>query len=158
LAFLVLDHRRSDFSEIAAVKEMESLRLAVPALPGLDVFLRDHLPHAELVPFDNPRTLFRETASEVDAILLTAERGSAWSLLHPELSVSVPQPNPPKFPLAYAVARKDEPLKDLVDTWIDVKKRDGTLQEVYDYWILGRDAEPRVPRWSILRDVLRWVE
>lgn len=158
LAFLVPDHRRSEFSEMETVKEMETLRLAVPALPGIDVFLRDHLPHAELVPFDNPRTIFRETPSEVDAILLTAERGSAWSLLHPELSVSVPQPNPPRFPLAYAVARKDERLKDLVDTWVEIKKRDGTLQEVYDYWILGKDAEPRVPRWSVIRDVLHWVD
>ena len=158
LAFLVPDHRRSEFGSAAAVKEMTPLRLAVPNLPGLDVFLREHLPHAELVPFDNPRTLFRETAAKVDAILMTAERGSAWSLLHPELSVAVTQPNPPRLPLAYAVANRDEALKELVDIWLEVKKRDGTLREVYDYWILGRDAEPRVPRWSVVRNVLHWVE
>ena len=158
LAFLVPDHRRSDFGSAEAVKEMTPLRLAVPNLPGLDVFLREHLPHAELVPFDNPRKLFRETAAEVDAILMTAERGSAWSLLHPELSVAVPQPNPPRLPLAYAIAGRDEPLKELVDIWLEVKKRDGTLREMYDYWILGRDAEPRIPRWSVIRNVLHWVE
>jgi ABC-type amino acid transport substrate-binding protein len=158
LAFLVPDHRRSDFGSAEAVREMTPLRLAVPNLPGFDVFLRERLPHAELVPFDNPRRLFRETAEEVDAILMTAERGSAWSLLHPELSVVVPQPDPARLPLAYAVADHDEPLKELVDIWIEIKKRDGTLREAYDYWILGREAERRERRWSVIRNVLHWVD
>lgn len=131
---------------------------SAPNIPGFDVFLKEHLPHAELVPFDSPRNLFRETAEPVDAILLTAERGSAWSLLHPELSVAVPQPNPPRLPLAYAIAARDESLKELVDIWLEVKTRDGTLREVYDYWILGRESERRAPRWSVLRNVLHWVE
>ena len=158
LAFLVPDHRRSEFSSADAVQKMTSLRLAVPNLPGFDIFVREHLPHAEVVPFDNPRKLFRKTAAKVDAILMTAERGSAWSLLHPELSVAVPQPNPARLPLAYAVADRDEPLKELVDIWLEIKKRDGTLREAYDYWILGREAEPRERRWSVLRNVLHWVE
>jgi hypothetical protein len=28
----------------------------------------------------------------------------------------------------------------------------------YDYWILGRGAVKKAPRWSVMRDVLHWVE
>jgi hypothetical protein len=42
--------------------------------------------------------------------------------------------------------------------WIELKKGDGTLAALYDYWIMGTNAEPRKPRWSIARDVLHWVD
>jgi hypothetical protein len=35
---------------------------------------------------------------------------------------------------------------------------DKTLQALYDYWILGKNAVPQPPRWSIIRNVLHWVE
>ena len=35
---------------------------------------------------------------------------------------------------------------------------DGTVERLFDYWIHGQDAGRRGPRWSVLRDVLGWVE
>ena len=32
----------------------------------------------------------------------------------------------------------------------------GVLARLHDRWLLGRDAEPHRPRWSVLRDVLGW--
>jgi len=61
-------------------------------------------------------------------------------------------------PLAYPVARRDPELLAFIDAWIELKRRDETLRELYDYWILGLDAEPRGPRWSLLRDTLHWIE
>jgi hypothetical protein len=29
---------------------------------------------------------------------------------------------------------------------------------LYDYWILGKNAVPKPPRWSVIRNVLHWVE
>ena len=34
----------------------------------------------------------------------------------------------------------------------------GTLDAAYKYWILGQNAVPHQPRWSIIRNVLHWVE
>jgi hypothetical protein len=45
-----------------------------------------------------------------------------------------------------------------VDTWIELKKKDRTIARLYDYWILGRSAVEREPRWSIMRNVLHWVD
>ena len=44
-----------------------------------------------------------------------------------------------------------------VNTWIALKRKDGTLDAVYKHWILGEDSTPKSPRWSIVRDVLHWV-
>ena len=88
--------------------------------------------------------------------MLTAERGSAFTLLHPEFSVAVPKPNVYRVPLAYIVAGRDQPLVDVVNTWIDLKRKDGTIDELFGHWILGRHASLHVRRWSILDDVLGW--
>ena len=43
--------------------------------------------------------------------------------------------------------------------WIDVKKKEHTFQRFYDYWILGQQAAANVePRWSVIRNVLGWVD
>jgi hypothetical protein len=31
-------------------------------------------------------------------------------------------------------------------------------QHLYDFWILGRGAASTEPRWSVIRDVLGWVD
>ena len=91
----------------------------------------------------------------LDAVVATAERGSAFTLLHPEYSVAVPKPRPFKVPLAYVIAGRDSAMTAVVDTWIELKRKDGTIDELFAHWILGQDAAPKRPRWSILDDVLR---
>jgi hypothetical protein len=62
------------------------------------------------------------------------------------------------IPLAYVVAERDGALWLFLNTWIDLKQRDGTIDELRDYWVYGKDAHPREPRWSVARNVLGWVE
>ena len=52
----------------------------------------------------------------------------------------------------------EEPLHGFLGHWISLKKRDGTIEGLYDYWILGKTAGPVKPRWCILRDVLGWID
>ena len=58
-----------------------------------------------------------------------------------------------KIPLAYAVAAQDEPLTTFVNAWVELKRRDGTIDELFGHWILGLDAAPKQRRWSLLDDV-----
>ena len=37
-------------------------------------------------------------------------------------------------------------------------RKDRTIAQLYDYWILGQSAVEREPRWSIMRNVLHWVD
>jgi len=71
--------------------------------------------------------------------------------------VVVPEPGALKVPLAYPIARQDHRFGEFVNTWIELKRKDGTLDALFRYWILGQDRGGRRPRWSIIRDVLHWV-
>jgi len=158
LAFITLDHRRAEFSSWDDIRAMKTLRVAVPAAPYYIAKIRAELPNAEIVPvpLQDVSKILAHQDSTIDAFVLTAERGSAFTLLHPEFSVAVPKPNVYKVPLAYIVAGRDQPLVGVVNTWIDLKRKDGTIDELFAHWILGRDALAHVRRWSILDDVLGW--
>ncbi len=90
----------------------------------------------------------------MDALCLTAERGSFLTLLHPAFAVAVPQPLQIRLPLAYPVARHDLDMTRYLATWIELKKKDGTIDALYEHWILGGAPASQKPRWSILRNVL----
>ena len=67
------------------------------------------------------------TAGDLDAVVLTAERGSAWTLMYPQFSVVVPTPGTIKVPLAYPIARHDAAFAAFINAWIELKKKDGTI-------------------------------
>ena len=91
-------------------------------------------------------------------MLLTAESSSAWSLIYPSFTVVVPQPDVIKAPLGYPVRRGDGAFVEYLSTWIELKRRDGTLDRIFEHWILGRAARQEEQRWSVIRNVLGWVE
>jgi hypothetical protein len=49
----------------------------------------------------------------------------------------VPKPRPLKVPLAYVVAGEDQQLASVVNTWIELKRKDGTIDELFAHWILA---------------------
>ncbi len=44
-----------------------------------------------------------------------------------------------------------------VDAWIDLKRKDGTIDELFAHWILGQNAAAVQPRWSVLDALLHRV-
>jgi Na+/H+-dicarboxylate symporter len=159
LAFVVRDHQRSDFESREAIQSLDSPRIAVfESVPYFVAVARELAPNAELVPIQSPKEFFEDDGTRFDALEYTAEMGAAYSLLNPEFSVAIPHPDIVKIPVAYAMALGDPTLLSFIDAWVDLKQKDGTIQRHYDYWILGQDAAPPTPRWSVIRDVLHWVD
>lgn len=157
MSLVVPDHSRDRFTTWDEIRARPSLTLLVPDVPYYIAALRERLPRAELRVAPTITAMFEDGTPQVDALALPAERGSAWTLLHPQFSVVVPQPGLVKIPLAYPVAGQDQAFATFITAWIDLKRKDGTIEALYDHWVLGRDAAPRQPRWSIIRDVLHWV-
>jgi Na+/H+-dicarboxylate symporter/ABC-type amino acid transport substrate-binding protein len=156
VAFIVPDHLATAFSEWSTVKAMGRLRIGVPRAPYFMQKIRDELADVDIVPIDRMDDFFTPHNPPLDAGVLTAERGSAYTLLHPEYSVAVPKPRPLKVPLAYVIAGRDAAMVAMVNTWIELKRADGTIDELFSYWILGQSNTARTPRWSIIHDVLGW--
>jgi ABC-type amino acid transport substrate-binding protein len=136
---------------------MKSPRIGVPDLPSLAIKLKEYLPHAKIVKLQSIREFF-STKNDLDALLLTAQRGSAWSLIYPDYSVVIPQPDIVDVPLAYAMDWNDHDMADFISAWVELKKKDGTTDKLYKYWILGESKAFRKPRWSVIRNVLHWIE
>ena len=154
LAFVVKDHLRERFATWASIQQIRDITIAVPDVPYYVRELEARLPGVPMrkfAPTSNPL----DVLSRNDAVALPAERGSVMTLLDPRLTVVVPRPGLVRVPVAFPLA-PDQPWANLVNTWIELKRRDGTLDMLYGHWILGKTSERRTPRWSIVRDVLHW--
>jgi ABC-type amino acid transport substrate-binding protein len=156
VAFVVADNLAAAFSDWSSVRAMGRLRLGVPRAPYFIQRIREELTDVEIVPIDRLDEMFVARVPPVDAMVMTAERGSAYTLLHPEYSVAVPKPRPFKVPLAYAIAGRDSAMTAMVDTWIELKRKDGTIDDLFAHWILGQDSVPKRARWSVGHDLLNW--
>ena len=155
VAFIVPDHRGREFSDWESVRAMGRLRIGAPGAPYYLRQVRAQLRDAEIVPFDRVDAMFAPRDPPLDAVVLTAERGSAYTLIHPAYSVVVPRPGSFKVPLAYVIAGRDAGLTSVVNIWIEQKRKDGTIDQLFGYWILGQEREAPPRRWSVVDNVLR---
>jgi Na+/H+-dicarboxylate symporter/ABC-type amino acid transport substrate-binding protein len=157
LAFLVKDHLRDQFSSWDSIRSLGSVAIGTPDLPYFISLLHEKLPDARLEPIG--LDLFNlSKGKRPDVVLMSAERGSILTLLAPEYSIVVPEPGIIKFPIAYPIARHDERWRAFMDTWIGLQQRNGTIEELYGHWVLGKNAERQRSRWSVIRNVLHWVD
>jgi Na+/H+-dicarboxylate symporter/ABC-type amino acid transport substrate-binding protein len=154
LAFIVKDHRRNEFSSRDAIRHLKSPHIGVPNTPYYIEKVRQYLPQATLVVLGSVREFFEHRGEELDALVFSAESGSAWTLLYPAYTVAIPKPDVLAVPLAYPLPRGDQELANFINTWIELKKKDKTIATLYDHWILGKNAVPKQPRWSVLRNIL----
>jgi|RhiMethySRZTD1v2_1073278.scaffolds.fasta_scaffold00763_15 Na+/H+-dicarboxylate symporter/ABC-type amino acid transport substrate-binding protein len=157
LAFVVPDAARDQFATWDAIRSRQSLTFAVPDVAYYVDKLRALVPNAVIRPMHDVTTVLASASPDVDGVALPAERGSAWTLIYPAFAVVVPEPGVTKVPLAYPIARQDRRFQEFVNTWIELKRKDGTLDGLSRYWILGQERGTKRPRWSIIRDVLHWV-
>ena len=158
VGLVVPDHAREEFSRWSDIRARPATTIAISDVPYYIDKFREALPRAELRITPDMEGAFKPGAPYVDAIALTAERGSAWTLRYPRFSVVVPQPGIMKVPLAYPIASHDQAFASFINSWIELKRKDGTIDTLYGYWVLGHDATPASPRWSIIRNVLHWVD
>jgi hypothetical protein len=154
-----LDERRHEFATIEGLRRLR-LRIGVPLDTHQLEFAMQHYFGGAEVEFvtsrDGAKPYFEGELPELDGFLLPAESGAAWSLLHPEFTVVVPQPDPVELPTAFGLALDAGELLDLVNEWVVFANSEGITTRAYDYWVVGRGAESTRRRWSILRDVLGW--
>ena len=162
VGFAVLDERRHEFASLASIRSSHGLKVAVPLKITNDsrARLQRYFGGAdvEFINLNSWSPFFEGKHPELDAFLLPAENGSAWTLLHPEYTVVVPKPDILRVPSAFGLALDAGELARVVDQWVMFAKHEGTIQRAYDYWILGQGAIDKRPRWSILRNVLGWTE
>ncbi|WP_428353976.1 cation:dicarboxylate symporter family transporter [Methyloprofundus sp.] len=159
IAFIVKDYRRQEFISAEARAKLGSPRIGdYSHIPLYANLVHQYFPQAEIQPIENIDDFFNDKTPSVDAILATTQRGAAYTLLHPKFAVALPRPDLVKQQLAYPMSYQNAEFTRFINTWISLKKTDGTVDSLYNYWILGKNAVPVKPRWSVIRNVLHWVD
>ncbi|MDJ0944915.1 MAG: cation:dicarboxylase symporter family transporter [Kiloniellales bacterium] len=159
-AFLVPDHARDRFSSWLEVRDRGDLRIAAYDFEHTQTLIRRLIPDATVVPLQTAteyRRLIESGLEEVDAILSPAEEAVAWTILYPQYTVVIPRPVA-SFPMGYVLPKGSVELLKAVNVWLQFAERNRTIEGLYDYWIQGKTDEQRAPRWSVIRDVLHWVD
>ena len=113
---------------------------------------------ATMPPVPTMNEVFTDKGWAFEALVLSAERGAFLSLLYPGYSAVVPTPGVITVPVAYALPQHDDAWKSFVDAWLALHQRDGAMSTLIDHWVFGRSLAPPTRRWSIVRDVLHWVD
>lgn len=159
LALVVRDERRHEFASVDALRRSRGLKIGVPLDTRLVAFSLKHYfgdAQVQFVALDSWLPFFEGRLPQLDAFLMPAETGAALTLLHPQFSVVVPQPDPVALPMGFGAALTSADLIEAVNEWIVVAQSQGQIKRAHDYWVLGKGAETRRRRWSVMHDVLGW--
>jgi len=158
MALVMPDHERGRVDTNAKLRAIDSMTIAAVNLPYYSTFVERNLPNVEVIPIDSPRKFFLAEPGEFDGLLFSAEAGSAWTLVYPKFTVVVPKPRTVTAPIAFGLPRDAPKLYDFIDAWLLLQHESGALQELQRYWIQGEGAESKEPRWSVIRNVLGWID
>ena len=155
MAFVVKSYHKKNFESQEALQKNKKLIIATTWNRSIVPMIKQYLPNAKLTLIKNNQDFFTGKV-KADALLISAEAGSAWTLKHPTYSVAIPKPLLYKTEAAYAVAKNNPDLLIFLSQWLSLAKLNGVMTKEYDYWILGIDNYNKKTRWCIKNDVLKW--
>jgi Na+/H+-dicarboxylate symporter/ABC-type amino acid transport substrate-binding protein len=153
-ALMVKSYKRSEFGNFSALKARSSLTVASVDRAYAEA-LKARCPEVKIVILKTNKDFF-EKKHNYDALLISAEAGSAWTLKYPDYSVVVPRPMLTRQAVAYAVSKNNPELLLFLNQWLQITKINGGMEKEYEYWILGQDESAKKRRWSIAHDLLGW--
>ena len=147
LALLLQNPRFSNLRTWDDLNDGDSLRIGLvenahcdqpcPEKPFLQQWFKQLLPKAKLVICINGKDLLEKLRSnQVDLAVLPAEKASSWTVLHPELRLSVPQPVQ-KLPITRQLPLRAETLERTWHNWMRFQRVDGTRQKIFEHWVEG---------------------
>ena len=150
-AVVVKDHRRREFKSWRSIDEELISRLGVVGERRANSVKR-YLPNTEVVLLETYSDFFTDNPKGVDALVISAEAGSAWTILYPAYSVVVPEPYM-KLNAAFAIPLNLSGFENFMNDWLQMKKTIGFIDKLYNKWILGTKEKEKKVRWSIGRDL-----
>jgi Na+/H+-dicarboxylate symporter/ABC-type amino acid transport substrate-binding protein len=159
MAFVVPDQMRNDFANVEKINALGTLNIGLVAEQDDLELIIARFPKIVWTELGDYSNYFEGDRSDLDGVLISAEAGSSWTLLHPEFNVSVVVPLPVRYPMSFVTTIEDLEFNTSLNRWISIIKLNGKFETLYGYWVLGIDKpEDVTPRWSVVRDVLGWIE
>ncbi|MDQ1253540.1 MAG: hypothetical protein QG646_2712 [Euryarchaeota archaeon] len=158
MAFVIKDERKKEFLKLDKVRKMDGLRIAVLNNTAFVEVVPMLFPKAKVIKVNSIWDFFEN--DNADVLFTTAEEGYTMTLMYPFYDVAIFEPNDSyKVLYAYPVAKNSsETFLLLLNYWIKMERDYGELDSKYNYWILGKIPREHESRWSVLRNVLHWID
>jgi Na+/H+-dicarboxylate symporter/ABC-type amino acid transport substrate-binding protein len=158
LCFVVQDKVRKYFATIESVNNNKKIRLAVLKGSSFEQTAKELFPGKTLILLDSYQDF--QTHDAYAALLWEEQEAITWTLCNRDYRVIFPDPPLGFDSLGYAMRTDSPRLIHYLDQWLELKKTQGFSARQTDLWIKGKTeiATPPEPRWSIIRDVLHWVD
>ena len=134
-AVVVEDHRRNEFKSWRAIDKKLNARIGVVGKRRAKN-VKSYLPDTEVVVLETYSDFFTDNPKGVDALVISAEAGSAWTILYPAYSVVVPKPHL-KANAAFVIPQANSDFEDFVNDWLQMNQTSGIINHLYQKWILG---------------------
>ena len=156
-ALIVPDHRREEISRMMDRHDFTGITLATARSDDASTIASTLLPGAEFTTLGSLREYLESGGKGADGMVWAAESGSAWTLLYPNFSRVLIRPLF-QVPTSYPMALNNTELEGIISQWLGVIQVGPFDEQLYDHWILGKSADKRGKRWSMIRNVLGWVD
>lgn len=97
---------------------------------------------------------------EADVLIWEEYEAIAWILKHRMFRIMFPSPAIGQDTLCYILKQDDTQFLEFINNWLILKENEGFFKHQFDLWIQGKtdviDVKER--RWSVVRNVLKWVD
>ena len=153
LALVAKDHQIKKYREIADIRKMKDLKVAVLKGSSYKKEINKDLFDIEFIELNQVKD-FYENKVVADVLLTSAEQGAAYCMVYPSFETVVPQPKIRKDTLAYVIAKNDLEFSKYLNEWLSIKKAQGVISKLRAYWIFGKEIKYKKPRWNLWDDVL----
>ena len=157
LAIATKDYMVNRFKSTESILALENVTIAYVEHSDTIEEAKKKFPNLEFIKIAGYKNFFRQKGDKYDAVIISAQAGSAWTLFFPGYGIAILE-HSVRYPVAYAVAQNNQSLLNYVNNWQKLRKVDGHQDKLYNYWMLGQGATQVKPRWSIIRNVLHWVD
>ena len=158
VVLIVHEKARKKFTNLENVFKNKKIRIAVIKGTSYEDTVKDLFPGKEIIYLDNYDQF--EATEPTDALLWDETEAAAWMLCHRNFRIVFYDPPLGYDTLAYAIRNESPRFLQYMNQWLDLKRAEGFTEKQQDLWISGKTeiAAPVEHRWSIIRNVLRWVD
>ena len=120
------------------IKAIKGFRVGLEAHSPYSInWVQRLLPHAILNTSKGTAELLKELKNDnLDAVIISAQKGAAWNVLEPSLTLLVPKPTK-SLPTARQVPEDAIELSRVWNHWLKLQGFDGTKNKVYQHWVEG---------------------
>lgn len=158
IILITQDSSRKAFSSFEEILENHNLHIAILKGSAFERLAQEFFPRKKLILLDHYDDFLIQ--NEKTALLWEEQEGIAWLLTHRGYRIVLPDVTLGFDSLGYAIRNNSPQFIHYLDGWLNLKYVSGYSEKQYNLWIKGKTeiAAPQEPRWSIIRNVLHWVD